>query len=95
MQREVRHTLHLENPAPGRYRQIVVVEQAGQFELFIFEDAFLRSDQLTSVGRQDWISARFYPTRDAACAAADEEKRKSLAAGWILYIRLDSATEAT
>ena len=34
---EVRHTLHLETPAPGRYRQIVVVEQAGQFELLIFE----------------------------------------------------------
>jgi hypothetical protein len=81
---EVRHTLHLETPAPGRYRQIVVVEQAGQFELLIFEDTFLRSDQLTSVGRQDWISARFYPTRDVVDAAADEEMRKSVAAGWIL-----------
>ena len=52
MKEEIRYTLHIESPVPGKYRQIVVVEQAGQFELFIFEDAFLRSDQLTSVGRQ-------------------------------------------
>jgi hypothetical protein len=85
MQEPIRYyTLHLESPPPVRYRQIAVVEQAGQFELLIFEDTFLRRDQLTSVGRQDWISARFYPTLNAADYAADEEKRKSLADGWIL-----------
>ena len=85
MQEPIRYyRLHLESPAPGRYREIAVVEQAGQFEVLIFEDTFLRSDQLTSVGRQDWKSVRFYPTLDAADYASDEEKRKSLAAGWIL-----------
>ena len=84
MQEPIRYyTLHLGSPAPGRYRQIAVVEQAGQFELLIFEDTFLRSDQLTKVG-QDLKSARLYPTLDAVDAAADEEKRKSLSAGWIL-----------
>jgi len=33
---------------------------------------------------QDLKSARLYPTLDAVDAAADEEKRKSLSAGWIL-----------
>ena len=85
MQEPIRYyALRSESPAPVRYRQIAVVEQAGQFELRIFEDTFLRSDQLTNVGRQDWISARFYPTRDVVDAAADEEMRKSVAAGWIL-----------
>ena len=93
MEEQVRHTLHLESPAPGKYRQIAVMEQAGQFELLIFEDTFLRSDQLTSVGRQDWISARFYPTRDAVDAAADEEMRKSVAAGWrLVVVNRSSAT---
>jgi hypothetical protein len=83
MQEPIRYyALRSESPAPVRYRQIAVVEQAGQFELRIFEDTFLRSDQLTKVG-QDLKSARLYPTLDAVDAAADEEKRKSLSAGWI------------
>ena len=97
MEKEVhfKRTLHMDSPAPGKYREIAVVEQAGQFELLIFEDTFVRSDQLTSAGGHDWKSARLYPTLDVARTAADEEMRRSLAAGWILYSRLGSATEAT
>ena len=84
MQEPIRYyALRSESPAPVRYRQIAVVEQAAQFELRIFEDTFLRSDQLTKVG-QDLKSARLYPTLDAADAAVDEGKRKGLSAGWIL-----------
>ena len=92
MQEPIRYyTLHLGSPAPGRYRQIAVVKQAGQFELLIFEDTFPRRDQLTRVG-QDRKSARLYPTLDAADYAADEEKRKSLADGWILIPSVDART---
>jgi hypothetical protein len=62
------------------------VEQADHFELLIFEGTLLRSDQLTNV-QNDWESRRLHPTLDVACSAADEEMRKSLAAGWILYSR--------
>ena len=75
--------LHIESPAPGRCREIAVVEHADYFELLIFEGALLHSDQLTVV-QPHWQSVSFPPTRDAGCAAAGEEKRRSLAAGWIL-----------
>ena len=75
--------LHKESPAPGRCREIAVVEHADYFELLIFEGALLHSDQLT-VEQPHWQSVSFPPTRDAGCAAAGEEKRKSLSAGWIL-----------
>ena len=75
--------LHRESPAPGRYREIVVVEHTDHFELLIFEGALLRSDQLT-IEQPHWQSVSFPLTRDAGCAAAGEEKRNSLAGGWIL-----------
>jgi hypothetical protein len=81
-----KRTLHQDSPSPGRYREIAVVEQADHFELLIFEGTLLRSDQLTNV-QNDWESRRLHPTLDVACSAADEEMRKSLAAGWILYSR--------
>ena len=84
MKEEIRYTLHIESPAPGKYRQVVVVEQAGHFEVLILEGALLRTDEFTSV-QHDRESARgLHRTRDAADAVADEEMLKSLAAGWIL-----------
>ena len=87
MQRQVRHTLHIETPAPARYRQILVVEQAGHFEVLILEDAFLPSNKLIGVGHDRKSARGLHPTQDVANAAADEEMRKSVAAGWILYSR--------
>ena len=84
--------LHRESPAPGKYREIVVVEHADHFELLIFEDTLLRSDQLTSVGGMTGKACGFPPTRDAGCAAAGEEKRKSIADGWKLYSRWNAST---
>ena len=75
--------LHMERPAPGRYREISVGEQTDGFELLMFEGSLLRSDQLASVPH-DWQSVSFPPTRDAACVAAYTEMRKSVAAGGIL-----------
>jgi hypothetical protein len=62
------------------------VEQADHFELLIFEGALLRSNQLTSA-QNDWESVRLHTTLNIARTAADEEMRKSLAAGWIQYSR--------
>jgi hypothetical protein len=73
--------LHIENPSPGRYREIEVVEHTDHFELLIFEGDSLRSDQST-IEQHDWQSVSFPPTRDAGCAAAGDEKRKSLSDGW-------------
>ena len=56
--------LHKESPAPGRCREIAVVEHADYFELLIFEGALLHSDQLT-VEQPHWQSVSFPPTRDA------------------------------
>ena len=75
--------LRIENPVPGRYREIAVVEHTDHFELLIFEGAILNSDQLT-LEQHDWQSVSFPPTRDAGCAAAGDEKRKSLSDGWML-----------
>jgi hypothetical protein len=44
-----RCTLHLENQAPGKYREIAVVRKADHFELIVFGGALLRRDQLMSV----------------------------------------------
>jgi hypothetical protein len=77
MQRQVHFTLHLQSPAPGRYRKITIGEQTDGFELLTFEGS------LASV-QPDWQSVNFPPTRAAACVAAYREMRESVAAGWIL-----------
>jgi hypothetical protein len=72
-------TLHLERLQLGRYRQIAVVEQADHFELRIFEGVLPKARV-----RKDPKTVGLHPTLDGACTAADEEMRKSLAAGWVL-----------
>ena len=78
----------MERPAPGRYREIEVVEHTDHFELVIFEGELLRSHQSTS-GQPYLESVSFPPTRDAARAAAGEEMRKSVAAGWIPVLSVE------
>jgi len=85
MEKQVHYkcTLHRDSRGQGRYREIEVVEHTDHFELLIFEGELLRSGQSTSA--QPYVkSVSFPPTRDAARAAAGEETRKSVAAGWIL-----------
>ena len=77
MQRQVQFTLHLQTPAPGRYRKIAIGDQTDKFELLTFEGSLASA-------QHDWQSVSFPPTRDAACVAAYKEMRKSVAAGWIL-----------
>ena len=75
----------MERPAPGRYREIEVVEHTDHFELLVFE-----GELLCRTSAQPYFeSVSFPPTRDAARAAAGEEMRKSVAAGWIPVLSVE------